>query len=104
QADLLEAGVAVTADDIVPVGERVGRGVRRAREEVHRVEAAHERGRATRRPRRDEFLLDQDDAAGFFPRQMIGQARAVDAAADDDDIRAPGNVYHSALAVTRRFL
>src|SRR4029453_14177248 len=43
-----------------------------------------------------ELLLDQQDAAGFLAREVIRQARAVHAAADDDDVCRPRNVGHLA--------
>src|SRR5205814_8826986 len=62
---------------------------RGAREEGHRVEAAHERGRAAGRAGGDELLLDEEHAAGLLARQVKGEARAVDAAADDHEVRGP---------------
>src|SRR5205807_8820098 len=42
----------------------------------------------------DELLLDQQHPPGLLAREMIGGAGAVDAAADDHDVRRPGHVYH----------
>jgi hypothetical protein len=56
---LLVPGIAGAPDRVLPVAEHLGRRAGGAREEVHRVEAAHERGRTARGAGRDEFLLDQ---------------------------------------------
>src|SRR2546426_5003071 len=75
-ADLLEAGVAVAADYVLPVAEHLGRRAGGAGEEVHRVEAAHERRRAARRAGGDELLLGEEHAAGPLSREVIEIGRA----------------------------
>src|SRR5207244_2074598 len=93
-AHLLKSRIAVAADHVLPVAEHLGGGARRSREEVHGVEPPHERGRTAGRAGRDELLLDQHDPTRLLAGEVIGEAGAVDAAPDDDDIRRLRDVYH----------
>jgi len=100
---LLEAGTTVTADDVSPAPEHLGGRAARAREEVHGVEPAHERRRASGGAGGDELLFDEDDAPGFLAREMVGEAGAVHATADDHDVRhAWGGARPCAVPLTRR--
>src|SRR2546426_12463086 len=91
-ADLLEARIAVAAHDVLPVAEHLRGRAGGAGEEVHRVEAAGERGRATRRTGRDELLLDEQDAAGLLARAGIGGAGTLNTPAGDHEGPPPGRV------------
>src|SRR5882724_1466207 len=48
---------------------------------------AHVRRRASGGAGGDELLFDEDDAPGFLAREMVGEAGAVHATADDHDVR-----------------
>src|SRR3989442_10561561 len=103
-ADLLEARIAVAAHDVLPVAEHLRRRAGGAGEEIHRVEAANERGRAARRAGRDELLLDEQNAAGLLAREVEGKAGTVNTAADDHEVRRPGHVsrHRVILSLTPR--
>jgi len=100
-AYLLESRIAVAADHVLPVAEHLGGRARRSREEIHRVELSYERGRAAGGAGGDELLLDQQDAARLLASEVIGEAGAMHAATDDDDIRRLRDVYHPP-GLTRR--
>ena len=56
-----------------------------------RVMLAKDRPRLAGRPGADEPLLQQDDPAEPLRGQMVGDAQAHDAAADDDGVRGSGH-------------
>ena len=57
---------------------------------VGRPQLADEAGRVPRRPGREPLALEQDHVAPAALGQVVGDARADDAAADDDDSRMAG--------------
>ena len=68
------------------------------REEVHRVEAADQRRGPARGPGGEELPLDEHHAARAPAGEMVGDARSVDSASDDDDIGRARHLCHADLA------
>ena len=98
--DLLEARVAA-ADDVAPALEDGRRRAGSASEEVHAVEAPDHRGRAPGWAGGQELPLHQEDAARLLAREVVGEARSVDAAPDDDDIGRARKGGHGAVSGRR---
>ncbi len=96
-SDLAEARVAA-ADLVGPPLEAMRRGVRGSREEVHGVEAADQRRGPARGPGREELPLHEHHPPRAPVGQMVGDARSVDSASDDDDIGRARHLCHANLA------
>src|SRR4029077_9666997 len=79
---------------VAPVLEGVGGGAPGPGEEIHRVEAAHQRGGASGGTRGEELALDQHHPARLPARQMAGHAGSVHSSSDDDDVRGSRHVWH----------
>ena len=85
------------APDLVPVLGRAGLGLEAPVEADRVLPHAHDRGRRVevrhhprgvpRRPARQLALVEEQDVGPPLPRQVVGDAAAGDAAADDDDPR-----------------